>query len=127
MRRDLHEQNRRSWNHATTAHETHKGDQAGFLRGGGSTLFPEEIELLGNLSGKRVVHLQCNAGPDTLSLVARGARVLGVDISDTAIAAARKLASAAGIDGRFERADLYEWFDAAAERGDQFDVRFPSY
>ncbi len=127
MRKDLHEQNRKSWNAATAAHETHKAGQARFLREGGTTLFPEEIELLGNVSCKRVVHLQCNAGPDTLSIARRGATVLGVDISDTAIEAARRLAADTGIAASFERADVYDWLDGAAERELQFDVAFASY
>jgi SAM-dependent methyltransferase len=124
MAADLHEQNRRSWNHATRAHNSHKGDQAAFLRGGGSTLYPEELELLGDVRGKRVVHLQCNSGQDTLSLAARGANVLGVDISDEAIEFARTLSTASGIAGRFERADIYDWLSSTSE---QFDIAFASY
>ncbi|MCX7595834.1 MAG: hypothetical protein N2235_19140 [Fischerella sp.] len=60
-RNELHEQNRLSWNEATKAHNSHKGEQAKFLREGGSTLFPEEIELLGDVTGLSLVHLQCNA------------------------------------------------------------------
>lgn len=101
MSSELHQQNRRSWNHATRAHNEHKGDQAAFLRGGGSTLFPEEIELLGAVRGQRVVHLQCNAGQDSLSIAARGARVTGVDISDEAIAFARTLSKDSGIEASF--------------------------
>ena len=41
-----------------------------------------EAAAFAKLRGKRLVHLQCNAGQDTLSLAARGARVTGVDISD---------------------------------------------
>src|ERR1043165_5327026 len=85
LARDLHEDNRQSWNSATRAHNSHKGDQAAFLRSGGSTLFLEELELLGDVTGKRLVHLQGNAGQDTLSLAAPGAEVTGVDISDEAI------------------------------------------
>ncbi|RYE89793.1 MAG: SAM-dependent methyltransferase, partial [Myxococcales bacterium] len=55
---------RQSWNHATRNHNAHKGDQAAFLRAGGDTLFDEERELLGPLAGRRLVHLQCNAGQD---------------------------------------------------------------
>ena len=36
MRRDLHEANRLSWNEATRAHNSHKGDQAAFFRAGAS-------------------------------------------------------------------------------------------
>ena len=81
LRTDLHEANRLSWNAATVAHNSHKGDQAAFFRGGGSTLFPEELELLGPLAGRTLVHLQCNAGQDTLSLARRGAEATGVDPS----------------------------------------------
>ena len=62
MKKALHELNRLSWNTATVAHNSHKGDQAAFFRAGGSTLFPEERELLGDVSGLRLLHLQCNAG-----------------------------------------------------------------
>jgi SAM-dependent methyltransferase len=123
--RELHEQNRRSWNHATRAHNSHKGDQAAFLRGGGSPLFPEELELLGPLDGQRLVHLQCNAGQDTLALAARGARVTGVDISDEAIAFARQLSTASGLPGTFERADVYDWLEAAPAAS--ADLVFSSY
>ena len=82
MQRESHEQNRRSWNLVIPAHDSHKRDQAGFLCAGGSTLFPEELELLGvtgvggpgervladmspetgPLAGRDLVHLQCNVG-----------------------------------------------------------------
>lgn len=124
MSHEHHQQNRRSWNHATRAHNAHKGDQAAFLRGGGSTLFPEELELLGDLDGKRLVHLQCNAGQDTLSLATRGAQVTGVDISDEAVEFARKLSQDSGIAATFERADVYDWLAATSA---QYDVAFSSY
>jgi SAM-dependent methyltransferase len=126
-RADLHEANRRSWNEATAAHNSHKGDQAAFFRAGGSTLFPEEVELLGDIGGASLLHLQCNAGQDTLSLALRGARVTGVDISDEAIGFAARLAADAGIAAQFERADVYGWLRAAAEAGRRFDVAFSSY
>ncbi|MBW3569472.1 MAG: class I SAM-dependent methyltransferase [Gemmatimonadetes bacterium] len=127
MRNDIHEANRRSWNAATRAHNSHKADQAGFLRAGGSTLFPEEMELLGEVDGRTLVHLQCNSGQDTLSLARLGARVTGVDISDEAIEFARRLAADSGIPGEFERADVYAWMDAAAREGRRFDRAFSSY
>lgn len=125
--RATHEQNRRSWNAVTPVHNSHKLDQAGFLRGGGSTLFPEELELLGDVKGKRLVHLQCNCGQDSLSLAALGADVTGVDISDAAIEFARTLSTESGIAARFERADVLDWLDAAAARGERFDRVFSSY
>lgn len=126
-RADLHEANRRSWNAATAAHNSHKGDQAAFLGAGGSTLFPEEIALLGDLRGRTLLHLQCNAGQDTLSLARLGARCTGVDISDAAVEFARRLSAESGIAARFERADVYDWLRDARGQGRRFDVAFASY
>ncbi len=123
MRRDLHEANRLSWNEATRAHNAHKVDQAAFLREGGSTLFPEELDLLGPLSGKSLLHLQCNAGQDTLSLARLGACVTGVDISDEAIEFARGLSRDAGLAATFHRQDVYEYLATATA----FDLVFCSY
>ena len=119
--------NRRSWNAATRAHNSHKRDQAGFLSDGGSTLFADELDLLGALDGRSLVHLQCNSGQDTLSLARHGAEVTGVDISDEAIAAAVALAGDSGIAARFVCADVYEWFEAARRAGERFDIAFYSY
>ncbi len=127
MRNELHEANRLSWNAATVAHNSHKGDQAAFFRGGGSTLFPEEIDLVGDVGGLDLLHLQCNAGQDSLSFARLGARVTGVDISDEAIGFAQRLSEESGIPARFERADLFDWFDAAARDGRRFDRVFASY
>ncbi len=127
MERSLREQNRRSWNAVVRAHESHRGDLARFLRSGGTTLFPEELRLLGDLAGETLAHLQCNAGGDSLSLAALGAAVVGVDVSDEAVSAARALSERAGIPARFERADVYDWLADAARRGRRFDAVFSSY
>lgn len=124
---DVREQNRRSWNAAVEAHDTHRGDLAGYLAKGGTTLFPEEISLLGDVEGKRLVHLLCNSGGDSLSLALRGADVTGVDISDRAIASARKLSEDNGIKANFVRSDIYGWLEDTGKRGERFDIVCASY
>ena len=126
-RRDFSEQNRLSWNAAVGAHASHRRDLAKFLRGGGNTLFCEERELLGDLEGKTLVHLQCNCGADSLSLTLLGATVTGVDISDDAVVSARILSSEAGLPAEFVRADIYDWLEKAAREQRRFDVVFSSY
>ena len=123
----LRAQNRRSWNAVVTAHDSHRGDLAGFLGAGGSTLFPEEVRLLGVLSDRTVAHLQCNSGGDSLSLARLGARVTGVDLSDEAVHAARSLSERSGIPASFVRDDVYDWLARTAEEGARFDVVFASY
>ena len=125
--RDLHEANRQSWNAATRAHNSHKRDQAAFLRAGGSTLFPEELELVGELTGRSLLHLCCNAGQDTLSLARLGARATGIDISDEAIAFAKQLSTESGLAADFERADVYDWLPRAARERRRFDRVFMTY
>jgi SAM-dependent methyltransferase len=125
--KNLREQNRLSWNGAVGAHDSHRGDLAGYLRGGGSTLFPEELVLLGDLAGKSLAHLQCNSGGDSLSLVLCGATVTGVDISEEAISSAHRLSAESGIPAGFERADVYDWLEEAARSGRRFDTVFSSY
>ena len=128
VRKDVHEQNRKSWNEATKAHNSHKGDQAAFFRSGHGKLYPEETELLGDIRGLSVVHLQCNSGRDTLSMALLGASVLGVDISDEAIRFARQLSADSGVPARFVRSDVYDWLTGtAAPEGERFDVAFSSY
>lgn len=127
MNKQLHEENRLSWNAATEAHNSHKGDQARYYREGGNKLFPEERELLGDLAGLDVVHLQCNSGQDTLSLAQMGARVTGVDISDTAIDFARRLSDESGVPATFYRADVYDWLEVTAQSDSRFDIAFCSY
>src|SRR5260370_16611384 len=128
LRRELHTHNRASWNAATQAHNSHKGDQARFFREGGSTLHPEELELLGEVRGLALVHLLCNSGQDTLSIAAQlGAVVTGVDISDEAIGFAQQLSLDSGIPATFERADVFDWLEQARENHRQFDIVFSSY
>ena len=127
MRPDLHEANRRSWNEATRAHNSHKGDQAAFFRAGGSTLYPEELDMLGDVAGRSLAHLQCNSGQDSLSLARLGARVTGVDISDEAVAFAARLSAESGVAARFERSDLFDWFAKARTEARRFERVFTSY
>ncbi|MCU0493698.1 MAG: class I SAM-dependent methyltransferase [Chloroflexaceae bacterium] len=123
----LREQNRRSWEAVVPAHFSHHADLAGFLRGGGRTVFPEELELLGDLQGATLLHLMCNTGQDTLSLALLGAHVTGVDISKEAIARAQTLAAQVGVAAQFEQADVYAWLATAAAEGRRFSHVFCSY
>lgn len=118
------ESTRASWDVATRNHNSHKGDQAAFLREGGDTLFPEELELLGPLNRKRLVHLQCNSGQDTLCLARRGAVVTGVDFSSEAVRFARTLSSTCGIEARFIESEVLKWLHETDER---YDLAFSSY
>ena len=112
------------WN-ARTAHHVGSAfyDVPGFLAGQ-SSLKEIELALLGHVAGKRMLHLQCHFGQDTLSLARMGAHGTGLDFSDAAIAAARDLAAQAGVEARFVCADV---LDAHAACGGDYNIVFTSY
>jgi hypothetical protein len=64
--------NRQSWNNRLDSHlASDFYDMQGFL-GGKSSLNTIELNLLGNVQGKSILHLQCHFGQDTLSLARWG-------------------------------------------------------
>jgi SAM-dependent methyltransferase len=115
---------RRSWNQATRNHNAHKGDQAAALRAGNDPLFPEELELLGELRGRSLLHVQCNAGQDSLGLARRGALVTGIDFADEAVEFARALARDSGIRASFECEEVVGFLQRTERR---FELVFSSY
>ena len=116
--------NRRLWNEwARINPETELYDMAGF-RAGETSLKHIELEEVGDVAGKSLLHLQCHFGQDTLSWARLGARVTGVDLSPDAIDRARALAKELAIDARFICADVLD----PQELGEaQFDIVFTSY
>ena len=94
-------------------------DVDGFLAGR-DTLQPFEVDEVGDVRGKSLLHLQCHFGLDTLSWARRGARVTGLDFSSAAVEAARELAGTAALDGEFVESNVYDAVEALDGR--QFDV-----
>lgn len=116
--------NKQAWNKRTTVHvDSDFYNQKGFLAGKNS-LNSIELDLLGDVSGKRILHLQCHFGQDSMSLSRMGAKVTGVDLSDVAIDLAKKTASQLGLDTEFICSDIY---DLPNNLQDEFDIVFTSY
>jgi SAM-dependent methyltransferase len=87
---------------------------------------PREIEALGDVQGKTLVHLQCHFGMDTLQWARAGATVTGLDFSPAAIDEAISLAERAGLSERasFVCANVYDAPKALS--GKRFDVVYIS-
>ena len=116
--------NRDSWNNKTEAHvNSDFYNLDGFLKGE-TSLNSIELDLLGDISGKSVLHLQCHFGQDSISLARLGAQVTGVDLSDRAIETAKDLAQKTKTDCEFICCDLY---DLPNHLDQQFDLVFTSY
>ena len=97
------------WDAWTAIHSTGSFYDLDAFRAGGVRLRPYEIEMVGDVAGKSLLHLQCHFGIDTLSWARLGARVTGADFSPAAIELAQRLAAELGYpDARFVRSNVYE-------------------
>src|SRR3982074_2845911 len=97
------EMNRRNWDERAAIHarDTTGDSMLDRFRAGEDALHAIEATELGDVSGKRVLHLQCHIGRDTLCLARRGAIVTGLDFSPAAIKAAQRLAEETGLNATF--------------------------
>jgi SAM-dependent methyltransferase len=93
-----------------------------FLKGK-TSLKQYELEEMGNVKGKKLLHLQCHFGLDTLSWAREGAIVTGIDFSGEAIRLAKKLAREANLTGDFIQTNLYDLPDVLSEK---FDIVYTS-
>ncbi|WP_300565952.1 class I SAM-dependent methyltransferase [Flavobacterium sp.] len=122
--KDYIETNKKTWNNKTDVHiASDFYDNESFLNGK-STLNEIELKLLGDVSGKKILHLQCHFGQDTISLTRLGAKVTGVDLSDKAINKAQEFNQKLGLDAQFICCDIY---DLPQHLDEKFDIVFTSY
>lgn len=118
------ETNRTTWNSKVAIHvESEFYDMQNF-RKGKTSLNKYEIEALGNISDKKLLHLQCHFGQDTLSFARMGAKCTGVDISDEGIKLAIKLNAELKLDANFICCNVLDTSDHVSEK---FDIVFTSY
>jgi SAM-dependent methyltransferase len=98
------------------------------LRAGTDRLDPIAAACLGPVGGRRILHLQCHFGMDTLIMAQLGASATGLDFSPPAIVTAQSLAGELGLAdrARFVEANVYDALTAIPEPGG-FDRVFVSW
>ncbi|GAB4323909.1 MAG: class I SAM-dependent methyltransferase [Dehalococcoidia bacterium] len=118
---DYLEINLRMWDERVPIHVRSPFYDNDSFKAGRNALPPIEVEEMGDVRGRTLLHLQCHFGQDTLSWARLGARVTGLDFSPTAIDEARKLAADIGVDdAEFVCADVYSAREAL--HGRRFDI-----
>ncbi|TYB79291.1 class I SAM-dependent methyltransferase [Bizionia myxarmorum] len=116
--------NKQTWNTKVKVHsESEMYDMCAF-KSGKSSLMSYELEALGNVSGKSLLHLQCHFGQDTLSWSRLGAKCVGVDLSDEGIKLAKELNVELQLDAEFVCCNV---LDTSEHISEQFDIVFTSY
>ena len=118
------ESNKYVWNQRTIHHKDSAFYDLNGFKAGKSVLSPIEIEEIGDVKGKSLLHLQCHFGMDSLDWARRGASVTGVDISDAAIKEAVQLNDELALNAKFVCCNVY---DTSRFVEEQFDIVFSSY
>jgi len=118
------ETNRITWNEKVAVHASSKMYDLEAFKLGESSLMKYEIEALGDVKGKSLLHLQCHFGRDTLSWSRLGAKCVGVDLSDEAIKLAKKLNTELELDAQFVACNV---LDTSKYVNEQFDIVYTSY
>lgn len=112
------------WNDRVDVHVASDFYQMDAFLNGENALKSIELDLLGEVKGKKILHLQCHFGQDSLSLSRLGAKVTGVDFSNKAIEKAKEITAQLKLDATFICADIYTLPEVLT---DQFDFVFTSY
>lgn len=116
--------NKELWNQRTIVHrDSEFYNLAGFKKGE-TVLTPIELAEVGDVNGKKLLHLQCHFGMDSLDWARRGAHVTGVDLSDIAIKEARSLNLELGLSAEFVCCNVLDTADYIKQ---EFDIVFTSY
>lgn len=118
--------NRINWDERTDIHlRSRFYDVEGWLRRAPGPP-AREVEMLGDVAGLKLLHLQCHFGLDTLAWARAGAMVTGLDFSSAAIDAARSIAHRAALADRaaFVCANVYDAVEALDHA--TFDVVYVS-
>lgn len=116
--------NKETWNKKTAIHIASDFYNNEAFLNGKLSLNSFEIDLLGDVSQKKILHLQCHFGQDTLSLARLGAKVTGIDFSDQAIEKAKEYSKQLDLDATFICCDVY---DTPNYLDEKFDIVFTSY
>lgn len=116
--------NKATWNEKVKIHSESEMYDLQAFKEGKSSLMPYELEALGNIDGKSLLHLQCHFGQDTLSFSRMGAKCVGVDLSDEGIKLAQKLNEELHLDADFFCCNV---LDVSKNIKDTFDIVFTTY
>lgn len=118
------EANKKLWNNKTPVHVASAFYNVPAFKAGTTSLNSIELDEVGDVSGRKLLHLQCHFGMDTISWARRGALATGLDFSDKAIVEAKALATELNVPVNFVCSNVY---DAEQNIKEQFDIVFTSY
>lgn len=116
--------NRSLWDEWADVHAASSWYDLNAVREGKCKLRQYEIDEVGDVEGKRLLHLMCQLGTDTICWARRGASTVGMDFSPRAVDVANSLSDELALDARFVCADVLSLPDALPI--EPFDIVYTS-
>ena len=116
------ELNKKSWNKRTSYHLNSDFYDLYNFKKSINSLKHIELEALGNLKDKSILHLQCHFGMDSISLANLGAKVTAVDFSSEAIKNGKELSKELETPVNFICSNVYDLC-----LSEEYDIVFVSY
>lgn len=114
--------NKEAWNKRTPIHIKSNFYNNEKIKNGVTSLKSIELNAIGDIQNKSLLHLQCHFGQDSISLARMGAKVTAVDFSDVAITEAIKISKEINIHIDFIESDVLN-----LKINKEFDIIFSSY
>lgn len=114
--------NKEAWNIKTPIHLNSYFYNNEAFKKGKTSLKTIEIDAIGDIKDKSLLHLQCHFGQDSISLARMGAKVTAVDFSEIAISKANSISKEIKVPVKFIESNVLE-----LNLNEDFDIIFSSY
>ena len=123
------DENQKRWDELADIHFTGEFYNVKEFRKGGISINQLERDEIGEVKDKKLLHLQCHFGKDTLSWARLGAKVTGIDFSPRAIKLAEQLKKEINMNAKFIQSDIYNLrnIDPNLLSPNSFDIVYTSH
>lgn len=115
---------RAAWDESSAEFQERRGRATDSAHYGPFAPTENELRLLGDVSGLRILELGCGGGQCAIAFAKQGATVAGVDLSPVQLDFARALAQDEGVTVAFHTGDMA---DLSAFDDNSWDVLFSTY
>lgn len=96
------------WDERAPMHASSKFYSLERVIAGEQRLSAYEIEEVGPVEGKKLLHMQCHLGTESVNWARLGAEVSGLDFSSSVIEQAKMLAEKCGVSIDYRQGDVYD-------------------
>jgi ubiquinone/menaquinone biosynthesis C-methylase UbiE len=97
---------RKAWNEISRHYQAEHAIPCDFVHYGPHCPNEDQLQLIGDVRGKRVLEIGCGGGQCSIAFAKRGAIATGIDISDEQVVFARELVGQHGVEATFRQGDV---------------------